>query len=34
LDAARTAKAFVTEGIRNRVSGNTPFDALWQGGGR
>jgi len=34
LDAARTAKAFVTEGIRNRVSGNTPFDALWQGGRR
>ncbi|MFZ3453898.1 bifunctional hydroxymethylpyrimidine kinase/phosphomethylpyrimidine kinase [Arthrobacter sp. 7Tela_A1] len=32
LDAARTAKAFVTEGIRNRVSSNTPFDALWQGG--
>jgi len=34
LEAARTAKAFVTEGIRNRVSGNTPFDALWQGGRR
>ncbi|MBF4992649.1 bifunctional hydroxymethylpyrimidine kinase/phosphomethylpyrimidine kinase [Arthrobacter gandavensis] len=32
LEAARTAKAFVTEGIRNRVSSNTPFDALWQGG--
>ncbi|GAA1337438.1 bifunctional hydroxymethylpyrimidine kinase/phosphomethylpyrimidine kinase [Arthrobacter roseus] len=32
LDAARTAKAFVTEGIRNRVSSNAPFDALWQGG--
>ncbi len=34
LQAARTAKAFVTEGIRNRVAGNTPFDALWQGGHR
>lgn len=34
LEAARTAKAFVTEGIRNRVSGKTPFDALWQGGRR
>lgn len=32
LQAAKTAKAFVTEGIRNRVSSNTPFDALWQGG--
>ena len=31
LAAARTAKAFVTEGIRNRVSSNAPFDALWQG---
>lgn len=31
LEAARTAKAFVTEGIRNRVAGKTPFDALWQG---
>ncbi|MET4060359.1 pyridoxine kinase [Arthrobacter sp. UYP6] len=31
LQAAKTAKAFVTEGIRNRVSSNTPFDALWQG---
>lgn len=34
LDAARTAKAFVTEGIRNRVSSNAPFDAVWQGGAR
>lgn len=34
LEAARTAKAFVTEGIRNRVAGQTPFDALWQGGRR
>lgn len=34
LEAARTAKAFVTQGIRNRVSGATPFDALWQGGRR
>lgn len=32
LDAARTAKAFVTEGIRNRVASNAPFDAVWQGG--
>ncbi|MBO0909725.1 MULTISPECIES: bifunctional hydroxymethylpyrimidine kinase/phosphomethylpyrimidine kinase [Arthrobacter] len=31
LEAAKTAKAFVTEGIRNRVSSHTPFDALWQG---
>ena len=31
LAAAKTAKAFVTEGIRNRVSSHTPFDALWQG---
>ncbi|MGP7812276.1 MULTISPECIES: hydroxymethylpyrimidine/phosphomethylpyrimidine kinase [Micrococcaceae] len=34
LEAARTAKTFVTEGIRNRVAGKTPFDALWQGGRR
>ena len=34
LDASRTAKEFVTEGIRNRVSSNAPFDAVWQGGGR
>ena len=32
LEAARTAKEFVTAGIRQRVEGNTPFDALWQGG--
>ncbi|WP_028281311.1 bifunctional hydroxymethylpyrimidine kinase/phosphomethylpyrimidine kinase [Arthrobacter sp. H5] len=32
LEAARTAKAFVTEGIRNRVASNAPFDAVWQGG--
>jgi len=32
LEAARTAKAFVTEGIRNRVSSGAPFTALWQGG--
>jgi len=31
-EAARSAKAFVTAGIRQRVAGNTPFDALWQGG--
>lgn len=34
LQAARTAKEFVTAGIHNRVSGATPFDALWQGGRR
>lgn len=32
LEAARRAKEFVTAGIRQRVQGNTPFDALWQGG--
>jgi pyridoxine kinase len=32
LEAAKTAKAFVTEGIKARVSSNAPFDALWQGG--
>lgn len=32
LDAARTAKDFVTAGIKARVSSNAPFDALWQGG--
>lgn len=32
LEAARRAKEFVTDGIRQRVTGNTPFDALWQGG--
>ncbi|AOY72782.1 hydroxymethylpyrimidine/phosphomethylpyrimidine kinase [Paenarthrobacter ureafaciens] len=32
LEAARTAKTFVTEGIRNRVASGAPFDALWQGG--
>ncbi len=32
LEAAKTAKKFVTEGIRHRVSSNAPFDALWQGG--
>ncbi|RKO24566.1 hydroxymethylpyrimidine/phosphomethylpyrimidine kinase [Pseudarthrobacter phenanthrenivorans] len=32
LEAARTAKAFVTAGIRNRVASGAPFDALWQGG--
>ncbi len=34
LEAARTAKAFVTEGIKNRVSSGAPFTALWQGGTR
>ncbi|WP_125611874.1 hydroxymethylpyrimidine/phosphomethylpyrimidine kinase [Specibacter cremeus] len=32
LEAARTAKSFVTEGIRNRVASGAPFTALWQGG--
>ncbi|WP_427016144.1 hydroxymethylpyrimidine/phosphomethylpyrimidine kinase [Pseudarthrobacter sp. P1] len=32
LAAARTAKAFVTEGIKNRVPSGAPFTALWQGG--
>lgn len=34
LEAARTAKNFVTAGIKARVSSNAPFDALWQGGAR
>ncbi|WP_449374097.1 hydroxymethylpyrimidine/phosphomethylpyrimidine kinase [Arthrobacter psychrolactophilus] len=34
LEAARTAKAFVTEGIKHRVSSGAPFTALWQGGAR
>ena len=32
LDAARTAKRFVTAGIRHRLSSRLPFDSLWQGG--
>ena len=28
LEAARTAKAFVTRGIYERVSSNAPFDAI------
>ncbi|MEE1621864.1 hydroxymethylpyrimidine/phosphomethylpyrimidine kinase [Zafaria sp. Z1313] len=32
LAAARTAKDFVTTGIRHRVASAAPFDALWQGG--
>ena len=32
LQAAKTAKHFVTEGIKARVSSHAPFDALWQGG--
>ena len=32
LEAARTAKAFVTAGIRNRLASGAPFTALWQGG--
>ena len=31
LEAARTAKAFVTEAITLRVASNAPFDAVWQG---
>ncbi|MCW1249775.1 hydroxymethylpyrimidine/phosphomethylpyrimidine kinase [Acaricomes phytoseiuli] len=31
LDAARTAKAFVTTAIRARVGSKAPFDAVWQG---
>lgn len=34
LEAARTAKRFVTEIIKSRVSSNAPFDAVWQGGAR
>ncbi|QNE13498.1 hydroxymethylpyrimidine/phosphomethylpyrimidine kinase [Pseudarthrobacter sp. NBSH8] len=34
LEAARSAKVFVTAGIRNRVASGAPFDALWQGGPR
>ncbi len=34
LQAARNAKTFITEGIKNRVSSAAPFDALWQGGSR
>ncbi|WP_116115772.1 hydroxymethylpyrimidine/phosphomethylpyrimidine kinase [Austwickia chelonae] len=33
LAAARTAKEFVTRGIRGRVASRAPFDALWQGRG-
>lgn len=32
LQAARRAKDFVTAGIGQRVSAQTPFDVLWQGG--
>lgn len=32
LEAAWTAKDLVTAGIRARVRGHAPFDALWQGG--
>jgi pyridoxine kinase len=31
LEAVRTAKAFVTRGIEQRVSAHTPFDTVWQG---
>ncbi|PLC11986.1 hydroxymethylpyrimidine/phosphomethylpyrimidine kinase [Kocuria flava] len=32
LAAARTAKAFVSAGIRQRLVSRAPFDSLWQGG--
>jgi len=32
LDAARTAKSFVSAGIRHRLGSHLPFDSLWQGG--
>ncbi|MHC9295389.1 bifunctional hydroxymethylpyrimidine kinase/phosphomethylpyrimidine kinase [Mycobacterium sp. LTG2003] len=32
-DAVSHAKEFTTAGIVDRVSGNTPFDAVWQGAG-
>ena len=31
LEAARAAKAFVTDAITVRVASNAPFDAVWQG---
>lgn len=31
LEAVETARNLVTAGIAARVSGNTPFDAIWQG---
>lgn len=31
LEAARSAKAFVTDAITVRVASNAPFDAVWQG---
>lgn len=30
-DAVRVAKEFTTAGIRERLSGNAPFDTVWQG---
>lgn len=33
LDAAHTAKAFVTAAIEARVASHAPFDAVWQGAG-
>ena len=32
IDAARTAKAFVSAGIRHRLNSRLPFESLWQGG--
>jgi pyridoxine kinase len=34
LEAARNAKAFVTEAIKHRVGSAAPFDAVFQGGAR
>ncbi len=34
LEAARNAKAFVTEAIKHRVGSAAPFDAVYQGGAR
>ncbi|WP_367403678.1 hydroxymethylpyrimidine/phosphomethylpyrimidine kinase [Kocuria marina] len=32
FQAARTAKSFVSAGIRHRLGSHLPFDSLWQGG--
>lgn len=31
IDAVNVARDLVTEGIRHRIAGNTPFDIAWQG---
>lgn len=33
LDAVTTARDLVTDAIRGRIAGNTPFDIAWQGAG-